>query len=120
MDSSVNMVINFLLKEVNNEIKKLNKLNINIILSIKRYKSLINKIIVNNNNTNDIIIIIQNEIYNKRNNKEKSFEIYCQFCNNNFKTKFYDDFFGIFKTKRLCLEKKLQEYSYNLFYSILF
>ena len=95
-------IINFLLKEVNNEIRKLNKLNIN----------------KNNNNNNDIII--QNEIYNERNNKEKSFEKYWQFYNNNFKTKISDDFFGTFKTKRLCLEKKLQEYSYNFFYSICF
>ena len=90
-------IINFLLKEVNDEIRKLNKLNIN---------------------NNDIII--QNEIYNERNNKEKSFEKYWQFYNNNFKTKISDDFFGTFKTKRLCLEKKLQEYSYNFFYSICF
>ena len=95
-------IINFLLKEVNNEIRKLNKLNIN----------------KNNNNNNDIII--QNEIYNERNNKEKCFEKYWQFYNNNFKTKISDDFFGTFKTKRLCLEKKLQEYSYYFFYSVCF
>ena len=88
-------IINFLLKEINNEIKKLNKQNIN-----------------NNNN-------IQNEIYEKRNNKENSFEMYYKWYDN-FKTYLSENFFGTFKTKIFCLEKKLQEYSYNKFYSICF